>query len=331
MRKILMLRLLVEKMTRLKVLKLTILPLIILPLITSCSNEPTVEVTTAKVSSYNALTLTQDGKISTSDALKIYSPISGNVTEKYVEDGSDVEERQKLFKVGAADDSFELAQKKAALAESMTALAKARVDKNPTAAELQLAVEENKRLVQEMEDAAAQGIIYAPKSGQLEMSLPIGMSVVANETVLATVGNANPVVVTAEFSAAEKKVLSAVDDLKITLRLADGATIDGGYFKGGEIYFDNPDETLILGAPAQVVIDLKIPNALLIPEDAIQKSGAENFVYIDDNNKAAVRKIQLGDKIGTYYIVKDGLKADDSIITKGFKNLREGTPLKSNS
>ena len=88
---------------------------------------------------------------------------------------------------------------------------------------------------------------------------------------------------------------------------------------------------MILGAPAQVVIDLKIPNALLIPEDAIQKSDAENFVYIDDNKKAAVRKIQLGDKISTYYIVKDGLKADDSIITNGFKNLREGTPLKSNS
>ncbi len=292
-----------------------------------CSSEPPVEVTTAKVLINDVLTLTHDGKISTSDALKIFSPISGNVTEKYVKDGANVEERQKLFKVGAADDSFELAQKKATLAESMTALAKALVDKNPNASELQLAVEENKRLVQELEEAAAQGIIYAPKSGQLEMSLPIGMSVVANETILATVGNANPVIVTVGLSAAEKKVLSEADDLKISLRLADGSTINGGGFKGGEIYFDNPGETLILGAPAQVVIDLKIPDALLVPEGAIQSSGAENFVYIDDNNKAAVRKIQLGDKIGAYYIVKDGLKADDSIITDGFKNLREGSEL----
>ena len=300
-------------------------------LMTGCSEEPLVEVTTAKVSINDTLTLTYDGKISTSDALKIFSPISGNVTEKYFEDGANVEERQKLFKVGAAEDSFELSQKKAALAESMTALAKALVDKNPNAAELQLAVEENKRLVQELEEAATQGIIYAPKSGQLEMSLPIGMSVVANETVLATVGNANPVVVTAELSATEKKILSAAGDLKISLRLADGATINGGSFKGGEIFFDNPDETLILGAPAQVVIDLKIPDALLVPEDAIQNSGAENFVYIDDNKKAAVRKIQLGDKIGTYYLVNDGLKADDAIITNGFKNLREGSPLKVNA
>ena len=58
-------------------------------LMIGCSNEPPVEVTTAKVSINDALTLTHDGKISTSDALKIFSPISGNVTEKYVEDGSD--------------------------------------------------------------------------------------------------------------------------------------------------------------------------------------------------------------------------------------------------
>lgn len=312
---------------------LLIFSLLLFPisLITGCNSEPSVEVTTAKVSINDAMTLTHDGKISTSDAVKIFSPISGNVTEKYVEDGSDVEERQKLFKVGSRDDNFELSQKKAALAESMTALAKARVDKNPNASELQLAVEENRRLVQELEEAATQGIIYAPKSGQLEMSLPVGMSVVANETVLATVGNANPVVVNVELSVTEKKILSAAEDLKLSLRLADGSTITGGGFKGGEIYFDNPDETLIPGAPAQVVIDLKIPDALLVPEDAIQNSGAENFVYIDDNGKAAVRKIQLGDKIGAYYIVKDGLNADDLIITNGFKNLREGSPLKCNS
>ena len=192
-------------------LLLSILLLTILQLTTGCSSEPPVEVTTAKVSINDTLTLTHDGKISTSDALKIYSPISGNVTEKYVEDGANVEERQKLFKVGSRDDSFELAQKKAALAESMTALAKALVDKNPNVAELQFDVEENKRLVQEMEDAAAQGIIYAPKPGQLEMSLPIGMSVVANETVLANIGRTNPAVVRFEISAEELKAFPPRD------------------------------------------------------------------------------------------------------------------------
>ena len=298
-----------------------------------CSSEPPVEVKKEKVLNGDALTLTYDGKISASNELKIFSPISGNIVEKYFEDGADVEERQKLFKVGSPEDSFELSQAKVALAESMTALAKASVDNAPAASELQFEVEKNKQLVQNLETATEDGIIYAPKAGRLgAIFAPIGIPVVANETLLATVGDINPVVVSFELSAAEKKILAAADGLKISLNFSDGSPYNhNGLFRGGEIYFNNPDEFLLLGTTAQVVIDgVKVPNALLVPEIAIQSKGAENFVYIDDNKKVAVRKILLGDKIGTYYIVKDGLKADDLIITDGFQNLREGTPLKSN-
>ena len=68
--------------------------------IAGCSNEPPVSVTTEKVLAVeNALTLTHEGIISPSSEIKIFSPISGNVMEKYIEDGSDVVARQKLFKV----------------------------------------------------------------------------------------------------------------------------------------------------------------------------------------------------------------------------------------
>ena len=45
------------------------------------------------------------------------------------------------------------------------------------------------------------------------------------------------------------------------------------------------------------------------------------------DNTSAVRKITLGEKIGSYYVVKSGLKADDWVVVEGLTNLREGMPL----
>ena len=307
--------------------------------LTGCSNEPPVEVHTEKVLSVgDALTITHEGKISPSNEIKIFSPTSGKILEKYFEDGSDVTEGQKLFKIGDAEKELELSQTKAALAESMTALAKALVEKDSKAAELQLEVEENQARVKKLEEETSGGTIYAPKAGSLgAIFSPIGMNVIENETVLATIGNINPVVVELEISDAEYKILTAADNLKISLKFADGMTYQhAGTLrilnnKTAEAIFENRDEILIFGTDAQINIDgAKIENALLVPEVAIQQSGAENFVYINKNGEAAVKKIQRGDKIGNHYVVNDGLTADDSVVVDGFKILREGSPLKVN-
>ena len=297
-----------------------------------CSTETPVEVKTEKVlSSRDAVTVIHDGKISLSKKLKIFSPSSGNVIEKYIEDGSDVTEGQKLFKVNSLETQSDFLQAKKNLAQSKTALAKALVENDPAASELQLEAEKNLALVQKLEEEFSGGIIYSPKSGRLGNSVaPQGMPVVENETVLAIVGNIDPAVVTVELSETETEILSASTDLKISLKLGDGEIYPyKGTFKNGEIFFENPDELLIPDEPAQIEIDnIKISNGVLVPENAIRKDGAGNFVFINENDKVAIRQILLGDKIGTYYIVKDGLTAEDSVIVDGSINLREGTPLK---
>ena len=238
--------------------------------------------------------------------------------EKYIEDDDAISERQMLFKVDSLETHANYTQAKKELAETMTALSKALVENDSAALELQRAFQQKQALVQRMEDEAAMGIIYAPKAGRLgEKVASLGMPVIENKTVLATIGNINPVAVTPA--------------LKISLTLTDGTTYTGGRFKDGEILFDNPNESLHFGATAQITIDgINIQNALLVPEKAIRQNGAENFVYIDENGKAAIKKIRLGDKLGNYFIVEDGLTADDSIITNGFENLREGSPLNVN-
>ncbi len=314
-------------------MKKILMLLLITIFIAGCSNEPPVSVSTEKVLAVkDFLSLTYEGTISPSSELKIFSPVSGKVMEKYTEDDADISERQMLFKVDSLEAHSNLLQAKRELAETMTALAKALVEKDSSAPELQRQVEEKKALVQKLEEESAKGIIYAPKAGRLAKIAPLGSPVKENETLLATIGNINPVAVNVELSAAESKILSSSPDLKISLKLSDGTTYNhNGTFKDGAILFENPDELLHFGSVAQVVIDnIKIPNALLINEKAVKNNGTENFVYINKNGNAAVKKIQLGDKLGNYFVVKDGLTADDIVITDGFENLREGSPLKSN-
>ena len=301
--------------------------------IVGCSNEPPVSVTTEKVLAVNdSFTLTYDGIISPSNEIKIFSPVSGNVMEKYIKDGSDVAEGQMLFKINGLGPHSDYLQAKKELAEAMTAFSKALVENDSSALELQRKVNEKQALVQRLEEESAMGVIYAPKAGWLGAEVaPLGMPVTENETVLATIGNINPVAVNVELSEAEKKIFATSPNLKISLKLSDGTNYNGE-FKDASFTFDNPDETLHFGASAQVAISgIDIQNALLVPEKAIRQNGTENFVYIDKDGKAAVKKIRLGDKLGTYFIVADGLTADDVIITNGFENLREGSPLKINA
>ena len=71
-----------------------------------------------------------------------------------------------------------------------------------------------------------------------------------------------------------------------------------------------------------------IPNALLVPERAVQQLLGKSFVMVvGANNKAEARTITLGDKIGSYYVVKDGLDASDTVVVEGLTTLQEGGDL----
>jgi len=307
-------------------------------LLTGCTKrEPPVEVTTQKVHSVDGtLTLSHAGTIALSDATEIRSPISGNVMEKFFTEGADVTEGQTLFKIGAIDDHSELLQTKAEFAKLRTDLAQALAAKDPSAEELKLEVEEKQELVKQLEDEAAGGMVVAPKAGRIDATnTPLGMKVTADETLLATVGNVNPVSVRFDVSAQEARILSATPDLTARLKLNDGSTFDGKIILSddattAQALFDNYDEALTPGTPAQIDIDgAKVANLLLVPENAIQRREDGDFVFVVDSDKeAAVKKISLGDRLGTYFIVTNGLKPNDLVVVEGMTDLREGTPLK---
>ncbi|MBQ9497492.1 MAG: efflux RND transporter periplasmic adaptor subunit [Selenomonadaceae bacterium] len=285
-----------------------------------CGNEA-VEIPTEKISAADVtLTLTRDGKISLSRELMIYSNVSGEIVEKFFKDGDEVKEGQKLFKVGSAERESELLQAKRELSEAMTSLPKELAQKN-SVGELQNKISELQARVKILEDESEAGMVFAPITGRLDAeNLRLGETVTANETVLAKIGKANPAVVRFEVSAAEKNFLAASNP-KVMLKFKDGST----YARPGkiifssdttaEVTFDNPDESLPLGEEVQLELEnVKIPNALLVPENAIQQRDGENFVnVVDENKKVVPKKISLGGKVGNQFVVSEGLQAGDTV------------------
>jgi len=69
------------------------------------------------------------------------------------------------------------------------------------------------------------------------------------------------------------------------------------------------------------------PNAVVIPEQAIWPQGKDSFVYRVVDGKAALTKVDIGNRApGTVEILK-GLAANDMVITDGQMKLRDGAPV----
>ena len=216
-------------------------------------------------------------------------------------------------------------------------------------------VNANRALLQKAKDDLADTIVYAPMSGRLGIDdVPVGTLSTAGATALATIGLVDPVFV--QFAVSEQEYLRiargsdrTADDsnyqtnFRILLTLADGSRYPymGEFAEydrtmGNETgsltirtIFKNPEGLLVPGMYARVEIEgLRLPNAMLVPERAIQQLLGESMVLVaQPDNTSAVRKITLGEKIGSYYVVKDGLKPDDLVVVEGLTMLREGMPL----
>ena len=69
------------------------------------------------------------------------------------------------------------------------------------------------------------------------------------------------------------------------------------------------------------------PNAVIIPEEAIWPQGKSSFVYRVVDGKAALTKVEIGNRSpGSVEILK-GLAANDVVITDGQMKLKDGAPV----
>jgi membrane fusion protein (multidrug efflux system) len=92
----------------------------------------------------------------------------------------------------------------------------------------------------------------------------------------------------------------------------------------------NPQQLLHAGEFARVqVTTLQDPNAIVLPQRAIQDLQGKNYVWIiDAQGNAQQRDVLMGPRIGESWLVAQGLKPGDRVIVDGVQRLKPGVPVK---
>ena len=193
--------------------------------------------------------------------------------------------------------------------------------------------------------------IYAPMSGQLGVvDVAVGTFVSQGQTTLVTLGAPDPIF--AQFSISESDYLhfmtvqnmqSEHNPIDVTITLADGKEYP---FEGRIVevdrelanstgslimkaIFPNPSGLLMPGMFARIKLTGEIiPNAILVPQRAVQQLLGKSFVMVvGAENKSEARTVELGDQVGSYFVVNSGINTNDTVIVEGLTNLREGIDL----
>jgi membrane fusion protein (multidrug efflux system) len=159
-----------------------------------------------------------------------------------------------------------------------------------------------------------------------------------------TVSTLDPIKV--NFTVGEQEYLSfarndtPMSRLQLELILADGSTYPHkGRFSfadrqvnqsTGAIQltglFPNPGNTLRPGQYGRVraVIGIRT-GAMLIPQRAVTElQGSYEVAIVDSANKVGIRTVKVGDRIGSMWIVAEGLKAGERVVAEGVQKAGDG-------
>ena len=94
-----------------------------------------------------------------------------------------------------------------------------------------------------------------------------------------------------------------------------------------EVTFPNRGNNLRPGQFGKVrfVADIK-KGAMVIPQEAVNElQGSYQVAVVDQDNKASIRPVKMGERIGAMWEVTDGLKPGDRVIVQGWQKVREGS------
>lgn len=328
-----------------------------------------MEITTSEA----ALSTTLIGQLDSPQNVEIRARVEAFVDKARFTDGGEVTKDQILFELDKKPSLERLAAANGALGEAKAALGKYEADVRrltPLAANRAIPQQDldNALASVDVGKAGVETAISRVESAKLDLgycdvTAPISGLIGAKQvsigdlvgkgepTLLATISTLDPIwfycnVSEVEYLKAEaksRKLGKKIEDLPLTLVLADGAEQPGqGSFvfidravdvKTGTLRiraeFPNQEKILRPGMFARVRADLgTLKDSIQVPERTLVELQGRNFVWVvGEDGIASQRPVTLGDQVGFNFIVTDGLEVGERIISEGIQKAREGAPV----
>jgi membrane fusion protein (multidrug efflux system) len=115
---------------------------------------------------------------------------------------------------------------------------------------------------------------------------------------------------------------------KITFSDASLSEATGTFLIRAEV--DNPEQQLRPGQFVRAFVKGTIrPNAILVPQQAVQQGAQGSFVWVvDAAGKAEFRPVTVGPWHEKDWFIDKGLEAGDTVVVTGALKLRAGVPVK---
>jgi membrane fusion protein, multidrug efflux system len=169
----------------------------------------------------------------------------------------------------------------------------------------------------------------------------------SERSVLTSVSQLDPIFV--EFPVSEQEYLGLrsfllqgdpAQQASLDLILADGSTyphhgtID---IVGREVnpttgtlrirgLFPNPGNILRPGQYAKIRAATSVKKgAILLPQEAVEEvQGAYQVIVVGPSNRCEVRAVSVGDRIGSYWLIENGLRPTERVVVGGLQDVRSG-------
>jgi membrane fusion protein (multidrug efflux system) len=90
--------------------------------------------------------------------------------------------------------------------------------------------------------------------------------------------------------------------------------------------FSNPGNVLRPGQYSRIRAATSVrKDALLVPQRAVQElQGEFNLALVGPDNKIAFRTVKAGDRIGSYWVIDQGLNPTDRVVVEGLQDIKTG-------
>jgi membrane fusion protein, multidrug efflux system len=90
--------------------------------------------------------------------------------------------------------------------------------------------------------------------------------------------------------------------------------------------FPNPGNTLRPGQYGRVRAAIgTAAGALLVPQRAVNElQGSYQVAVVDHDNKVHIQTVRVGDRVGSSWMIREGLKPGERVVAEGIQKIRPG-------